>query len=685
MPALTLTREQSIRATFEILKPTGVIEVRSMGDKTYSGYYKDREKLIRDILHRDDLTWYFVMNEIDSACYSREQSEKILKVTSKMKTTSDKDIQGIDWILIDADPVRAKGVSASDAEKEKAKECCGRIYQYLRKRGFCEPVICDSGNGYHLLYRVKIAVADAGEIQKFLQALDMLFSDSAVEVDTSVYNPSRITKVYGTIARKGASTQERPHRASGIISVPDEIGITSISSIKQVSAVLPKPEKQTYKNGYDNRFDLDAFIKQHGIAVHSDKVVAGTRKIILERCPFDENHKAPDPAIFVSADGAIGFHCFHNSCQGKRWQDVRQLFDPTCYEQNREQVRRITPKSDWTEPQKETTTGSAEHFLRLCDIEVLDRSQIVSIKTGISALDAKLIGMNKGELSIWSGGNGSGKSTMLSQIALETIERGFKCAMFSGELTNNRAKNWLLQQAAGRQNVYKSQDGVSYYVPKAKAKRIDEWAADKIWIYNNAYGSKVNSVIADFEAHMKTHETDVIIIDNLMSLDLTEIRADKYDRQTVLVLRLSELAKQYNVHVHFVCHPRKPTGFLRKSDISGTADLTNAADNVFMMHRVNQDFMKLAAEFLGNSAANKLKDFTNVIEIMKNRDLGVADEFVGLYFEPESKRMLNAQNENKVFGWEDGSIADTTEFQNVAFDFTPISQDDYDDDVSLPF
>ena len=67
------------------------------------------------------------------------------------------------------------------------------------------------------------------------------------------------------------------------------------------------------------------------------------------------------------------------------------------------------------------TTDEAPHFLRMQDIEVVDRSQIVSIKTGIDALDKKLIGMNKGELSIWSGGNGSGKSTFLSQIALETI------------------------------------------------------------------------------------------------------------------------------------------------------------------------------------------------------------------------------------------------------------------------
>ena len=290
-------------------------------------------------------------------------------------------------------------------------------------------------------------------------------------------------------------------------------------------------------------------------------------------------------------------------------------------------------------------------FLRLQDIEVIDRSKIVSIKTGIEELDKKLIGLNKGELSIWSGGNGSGKSTMLSQIALETIDLGFRVALFSGELTGNRAKSWLHLQAAGRDYTRLSDNGVSYYVPKREAEMIDDWTADKLWIYNNDYGANVYNVLSEFKTHMEQHETDVIIIDNLMSLDLSEIRGEKYDRQTTLVLTLSEFAKKYNVHIHFVCHPRKPVGFLRKSDISGSADLTNAADNVFMMHRVNQDFLRLGGEFLGQTEIKKYEDYTNVIEIMKNRDLGVSDEFIGVYYEPESKRMLNFRQENKRFGW----------------------------------
>ena len=115
-----MNREQSIRATFDIFKPDGVIEVRSMTGYTFSGYFRDREKLISELARHDDKTWYFVMNEINEGCYSREQNERILSKKG-LKTTGDNEITAIKWILIDADPKRTTGVSSTDEEKEKAK------------------------------------------------------------------------------------------------------------------------------------------------------------------------------------------------------------------------------------------------------------------------------------------------------------------------------------------------------------------------------------------------------------------------------------------------------------------------------------------------------------------------------------------------------------------------------------
>jgi len=167
---------------------------------------------------------------------------------------------------------------------------------------------------------------------------------------------------------------------------------------------------------------------------------------------------------------------------------------------------------------------------------------------------------------------------------------------------------------------------------------------------------EANSVLNDIKAHIEKHQTDVVIIDNLMSLDLTQVRGDKYDRQSVIALAVASMAKQYNVHAHFVCHPRKPAGFLRKADIAGTADLTNAADNVIMLHRVNNDFRKYASEYFDTAYAESFFNYSNIMEIMKNRDLGVEDELIGMFYEVSSKRLLNTPNETKAYKWDDFSL-----------------------------
>ena len=84
--------------------------------------------------------------------------------------------------------------------------------------------------------------------------------------------------------------------------------------------------------------------------------------------------------------------------------------------------------------------------------------------------------------------------------------------------------------------------------------------------------------------------------------------------------------------------------------------MTNAVENVFIVHRVNRDFVKSAKEFFGEQEVEKYKDFGNVIEVCKNRDLGVQDYMVGLYYENESKRFLNEKFENLNYGWQDKPV-----------------------------
>jgi len=176
-----------IARTLQIFKPdNNLIEIRSPKNESKSGYFYDHNLLINNISWHLYDVWYFVMNDIDPNCYNLEQRDNIIKYAKK--TTSDKDIINRDWLLIDCDPVRPSNTSASDDEKQSAWNTLNKVYEYLQSAGFSEPVICDSGNGYHLLYKVDMSnTPDNTELLKqFLETLDLLFSDDSVSVDKVV-------------------------------------------------------------------------------------------------------------------------------------------------------------------------------------------------------------------------------------------------------------------------------------------------------------------------------------------------------------------------------------------------------------------------------------------------------------------------------------------------------------------
>ena len=274
------------------------------------------------------------------------------------------------------------------------------------------------------------------------------------------------------------------------------------------------------------------------------------------------------------------------------------------------------------------------------------------VLSNLLKLDERIKGFALGQLSVWSGSNASAKSTYLNQIAIESINQGYNVAIYSGELIASKLLKWIIMQCSGKRNMeyYKKKD--YWYVPDEKKSKIINWLDKKLFIYNNESGNKAGNIINSIKKCIKTNNVKVVIIDNLMSMNLSDYGDNKYDTQSYFVQSLSALAKECNVHIHFVCHPRKVTSFLRKIDISGSADLTNIADNVFIMHRVNNDFKIKTKEAYKWNDSFPLYSYDNVLEVCKNRDFGVEDFFVGMYFEIESKRMLNVKEEPKYYKWE---------------------------------
>ena len=127
----------------------------------------------------------------------------------------DEDISYRDLLLIDIDRADKKKVPATDAEVEAAKQLAEVVMGYLAANDWPEPIRVMSGNGHHLYYVLSDVANDEDSksyVQSFLRSLATEFDNGTVQIDTTVFNASRITKVVGTIARKGPESDGRPYR-----------------------------------------------------------------------------------------------------------------------------------------------------------------------------------------------------------------------------------------------------------------------------------------------------------------------------------------------------------------------------------------------------------------------------------------------------------------------------------------
>ena len=669
---------EEIKKTLDVFRTdNGLVEVRVLnmmnGGENYSAIFDNDDDLIREVQQFDKEPYniYFIFNELKDATNGMVQINHFVKRASTIK---DNNIKFLRWMMCDLDPIREGGVkdiSSNEDEFENAHQRMVEVYRFLKDVGFSEPVICKSGNGYHAMYRLdnlEPCKENTDYIKDFFNFMSLKFTDEKVDFDTKNSNAARLTKFYSSTARKGANISERPHRESKIIKIPETIVPIDFNLVidfakRYRSIVQETPNDVTSTNVYNNnqsgkKFDIDDFLSSNHIEVYKETKQGTSRKIILKECPFNPEH-GKDSAIFVSENGAISFTCFHSSCSQYTWKQLRLKYDPHAYDRKEYEPRQYSHQYQQRQynqqkPKytiKEENAELGKKWLNMSSIKKIDLSSIESMKTGYSGIDDNIVGLNVGEVSILSGSNSSGKSSWINNLILNIIQQGYKVALWSGELPAAILKTWIQMCAAGKDYLRPSTKTLGkYYVPNEIAQKIDSWLDGKFYLYNNEYSNKWEQIFHDMDELLKVG-VKMFILDNLFSLDVDIFDGDKNNKHKELILEICRFAKKNGVHLLMVAHPRKSVGFLRKNDISGTADLTNAVDNVFICHRVNNDFIRAGSDFLGEQTISSFQVYGNVIEIAKNRMYGAVDKLCGMHYEIESRRFKNSLDEQIKYGW----------------------------------
>lgn len=291
-------------------------------------------------------------------------------------------------------------------------------------------------------------------------------------------------------------------------------------------------------------------------------------------------------------------------------------------------------------------------IVRLADVKAYNVETQEKALSIIKAVNERVGGYLMGQLSVWTGTNGSGKSTFLGQELLHAIDQGYAVCAYSGELPSALFRYWIDVQAAGPNHLHTYVDvhtGREWKKPDpAVIDRIRAWYRDKFFLYESSGPFSLDDLLRVFTYAARRYDCRVFLADNLMTMMGGTSESEYYRRQSDTVARLIEFAHKYNVHVHLVAHPRKTNGRLTKMDVAGSGDITNLADNVFAIYRVTRE-----------DKANGW-DCDAVLDVFKARLTGMQDFEVKLGFDEDSKRFYQLSNKMAVyreFGWTKISVA----------------------------
>ena len=247
---------------------------------------------------------------------------------------------------------------------------------------------------------------------------------------------------------------------------------------------------------------------------------------------------------------------------------------------------------------------------------------LFGVKTAWRGLDDLLKGWRECELTIWSGRNSAGKSTMLNQHFLYMIAQNINCCVASLELPPARYLRWAVIQK--KENEHPS--------PSA----IDDcfnWFAGRLYILNWHDRMESKHIMECFEYAARRYNCKHFILDSLMKVKLSG--KNEYDAQVDFLSELKGFAEKYKTHVHLVVHPRKgekDSDVPGKVDVKGSSHITDIADNVITLQRLDEEEKERASK--------KGKPADMLLFVRKNREFG-KEGACRMYFNETTKRFTD--------------------------------------------
>ncbi|CAJ1080110.1 twinkle protein%2C mitochondrial [Xyrichtys novacula] len=210
--------------------------------------------------------------------------------------------------------------------------------------------------------------------------------------------------------------------------------------------------------------------------------------------------------------------------------------------------------------------------------ELINTEQVAGVKWArFPELTRILKGHRKGELTVFTGPTGSGKTTFISEIALDLCMQGVNTLWGSFEINNVRLAKIMLTQFA----MQRLEENLEQY---------DFWADkfEELPLYFMTFHGQQNikTVLDTMQHAVYLYDINHVVIDNLQFMMGQEnLSVDKFAVQDHIIGAFRKFATNSSCHVTLIIHPRKEEDDreLQTASIFGSAKASQEADNVLIL------------------------------------------------------------------------------------------------------
>lgn len=266
-------------------------------------------------------------------------------------------------------------------------------------------------------------------------------------------------------------------------------------------------------------------------------------------------------------------------------------------------------KSWYEAPSNGVKIRKAKEFAEDLERSLFAPSEFPRVVTGFECMLGKF-DLRDGEMTVWAGPNGQGKSMVTTQVALSLCEQGQRVCIASVEMKPHKTLERMAFMAYGTNDLKPSQ-----------VKDFLTWTDGRLWMYDHVGSVDPQEMVGVVRYAVMELGIQHFFVDNLQKCIANE---DDYNGQKSFTDKLFAIAKDNPTHVHLVHHTKKLSGTPSKSDVKGASSITDLVDNVVLVYRnmVKEDILSgrtkaKDAEYLDAQTQHDL-----VLDLVKQRTVG---------------------------------------------------------------